>query len=448
MTLPAIRSRLSRALLAALLAWGLMVVLLVGLVTRHAVDTLLDSTMQEATEILYALVQPLAKGDEGPLQIMPPSPHDERLVWQVISSQGHMQARSVRAPGDPLAPSASDGFSDRSTPDGTAWRVYSIKVDDDGSMLHVAQRTDERQQQQMQVTLVSLATALLVGLVTSVWLRRRVRRELGPLLLMSEAVRRHDPLRGDELPPATRDELVPMRDAVMALGQRLSQLVERERAFAAHAAHTLRTPLAGMDAQLAAAMRESPPQGLPRLRSARDALARLSHVVVALLHLFRAERDLRREPIDMAALVARWPFEGLTVTVDQRVPLHADPELVTAALLNLLDNSQRYGAANAIVRVLSEGATVLVQVEDDGPGIAPERLHALQDAIDCRQDSGPAGLGLTLASIVARAHGGRLRLAAGERGTLVELGFETASSAATSVADAGAGRSESALPSR
>jgi hypothetical protein len=86
-----------------------MVVLLVGLVTRHAVDALIDSTMQEATEILYALVQPLAKADEGPLQIMPPSPHDERPVWQVILSQGHLQARSVRAPADPLAPLTSDG---------------------------------------------------------------------------------------------------------------------------------------------------------------------------------------------------------------------------------------------------------------------------------------------------------------------------------------------------
>jgi hypothetical protein len=92
-------------------------------------------------------------------------------------------------------------------------------------MLHVAQRTEERQLQQMQVTLVSLGTALLVGLVTSVWLRRRVRRELDPLLLMIDAVRRHDPLQGDEMPPATRDELVPMREAVMALGQRLLHAV-------------------------------------------------------------------------------------------------------------------------------------------------------------------------------------------------------------------------------
>lgn len=430
MRLPSIRSRLSRSLLAALVGWGLMVVLLVGLVTRHAVDSLLDSTMQESTEILYSLVQPLARDSEGTLRIMPPSPHDERLVWQVISSQGHMQARSVRSPAEPLAALASRGFSDQATADGTAWRVYSIPVDDDGSMLHVAQRTAERSAQQMQVALVSLGTALLVGLATSVWLGRRVRRELEPLVLMSEAVRLHDPLQGSVLPAATRGELVPMREAVMALGLRLLELVERERAFTAHAAHTLRTPLAGMDAQLAAAMRESPPQGQARLRSARDALARLNHVVVALLHLFRADRDLQPEPIDLAALAARWPFEGLAVTVDQRAALHADPGLLTAALLNLLDNSKRYGAANAVISVQAGGGGVILQVEDDGPGIAPDRLAALQGAIESRQGSGPLGLGLTLASLVARAHNGRLRLCAGERGARVEITFETVSGAA------------------
>jgi len=422
--LPSIRARLSRALLGALLGWGLMVLLLVGLVTRQAVDSVLDSTMQESTEILYALVQPLAKDNEEPLRVMPASPHDERLVWQVVSSQGHMQARSIRSPAEPLAPLGGEGFSDRETADGTVWRVYSIKVDDDGSMLHVAQRAADRHQQQMQVALVSLGAALLAGLLTSVWLGRRVSRELEPLVQLSEAVRRHDPFAGPDLPAATRDELVPLREAVVALGLRLSSLAERERAFAAHAAHTLRTPLAGMDAQLAVAMRESPPPGLPRLRRVRDALGRLNLVVVALLHLFRADRELRPQPIDMATLLSRLPFEGLSVTVAQRAPLQADTELLTAALLNLLDNAQRHGARHVEISVEARGADVLVQVQDDGPGIEAERLRALQDAIERRQDGAPLGLGLTLASLVARSHRGRLQLSAGERGTRVEMSFE------------------------
>jgi signal transduction histidine kinase len=429
--MPSIRSRLSRALLAALLGWGLMVVLLVGLVTRQAVDSLLDGTMQESTELLYTLVRPLTLDNEETIHIMPSSPHEEHLVWQVFSSRGHMQARSQMSPAELLAPLGREGFSDKVTSDGTAWRVYSIKADADGSMLHVAQRASDRNQAQMHVAVVTLAAALCVGIATSLWLGRRVRRELEPLVLLSDAVRQHDPLHGPDLPVATREELVPMRDAVMALGRRLSQLVGRERAFTAHAAHILRTPLAGMDAQLAAAMLESPPQGLPRLRRARDALARLNHMVVALLHLFRSDTDLQRQPIDMAALVARWPFEGLAVTVSQHATLRADPDLVTAALLNLLDNAQHYGAGNAVIRVQDSADEVLMQVDDDGPGIDSERLRALQGAIDSGEDSGHLGLGLTLASLVAHAHNGRLRLEALEQGTRVELSFEAERNAAT-----------------
>jgi two-component system OmpR family sensor kinase len=335
-----------------------------------------------------------------------------------------MQARSVRSPAESLVTFAAEGFSEHVSPDGTSWRVFSIKVDDDGSMLHVAQRTADRDHQQSQIVMVSLGTALLLGLATSVWLGRRVRNELEPLVQLSDAVQRHDPLQGDELPAADRDELVPIREAVMILGQRLSKLVEHERAFTAHAAHTLRTPLAGMDAQLAAAMQECTAQSLPRLNRARDALARLNLVVVALLNLFRADRSLELQRIDLAALVARWPFDGLTVKVDQRAQLEADPELLTAALFNLLDNSQRHGATNATVSAWASGREVLVQVEDDGPGIAPESIGHLQQAIDGHQASGQLGLGLTMASLVARAHNGRLRLVDREGGACVVLSFE------------------------
>ena len=425
MTLPTIRARLSRALLLALLGWGTLVVLLVGMVTRLAVDALLDDALHESTELLYALVQPLARDTEGPIQIMPRSPHEERVAWQVFSGDGRMQARSETSPAEPLAPLGHEGFSDRVAADGTAWRVYSITVDADGSMLHVGQRASDRGQQLWQVLVVSLGATLLAGLLTSVWLGRRVRRELAPLVALSDAVRHHDPMQGPELPAATREELQPLRAAVMALGRRLSLLVKRERVFTAHVAHTLRTPLAGMDAQLAAAIQESPPQGLPRLRLARNALTRLNHVIVALLHLFRSDRDLQPRVIDLTAMLARWPFGEMALTVDSQAVLQADPELLTAALLNLLDNAQRHGASHVAINVRAIGADVLLQIRDDGRGIDAERLAALQRAIDQQDSSGPLGLGLTLAGLVARAHGGRLRLSSDAEGTCVEMRLST-----------------------
>ena len=432
MSLPSIRSRLSRILLKASLVWGAMVVLLIGLLSQRAVNALLDGTMQEATEILYALVQPLAADNEGTIRVMPPSPHDEQLVWQLISGQGRMQARSVMSPAEPLSSGPAAGFSDHVLPDGRAWRVYSIAVDNDGSMLHVAQTMDDRRHEQLRVALVSLCAALGVGLVATVWLGRRVRIELEPLVRLSEAVRRLDPLAVASLPPATRDELVPLRDAVIELGERLSRLLANERAFIAHAAHTLRTPLAGMDAQLAAAIQECPPQGLSRLQRTREALARLNRVVLALLNMFRSGTDLNLQPIDLLTLLARLPFEGLSLTVVQELTLVADPDLMTAALLNLIENASRHGARQVTLEVRAVGADLLLRIRDDGSGFETERLPAMQQAIDSQDYTRGKGLGLglMLADLVARAHGGRLRLLAGPAGATVEIVLRNAALAA------------------
>ncbi len=368
-------------------------------------------------------MQPLAAANEGTIRIMPPSPHDEQLVWQLISGQGRMQARSVMSPTEPLSTGRAAGFSDRVLGDGRAWRVYSIAVDNDGSMLHVAQTLDDRRREKLRVALASLCAALGIGLVATVWLSRRVRIELAPLVRLSEAVRRLDPTSAASLPPATRDELVPLRDAVIELGERLSRMIANERAFIAHAAHTLRTPLAGMDAQLAAAMQECPPQGLPRLQRTRDALARLNRVVLALLHMFRSGTDLNLQPIDLSALLARLPFEGLSLTVVQPMVLFADPDLMTAALLNLLENASRHGARQVTLEVLAVGADLLLRIQDDGSGFDLDGLPAMQQAIDSQDYARGKGLGLglTLADLVARAHGGRLRLLAGPAGATVEI---------------------------
>ena len=79
-----------------------------------------------------------------------------------------------------------------------------------------------------------------------------------------------------------------MHDAISALGERLARRVANERAFSAHAAHALRTPLAGIDTQLAVAQREAPASLQPRLARVREAAGRLTRVVSALLALFRS----------------------------------------------------------------------------------------------------------------------------------------------------------------
>jgi signal transduction histidine kinase len=211
--------------------------------------------------------------------------------------------------------------------------------------------------------------------------------------------------------------------AIDQLGQRLARRVAHERAFASHAAHALRTPLAGMEAQLAVALRESTPAVQQRLQRVRDASSRLQRVVQSLLDLFRVGGEVRRVDVDLKALLAHLPIEGLEVSVQSEGPLRADPDLLAAALANLLDNAKRHGAQRVSV---SQPAPDCVRVHDDGPGATPERLRSLREALREQDYDGRMGLGLMLADLVARSHGGALSLPESVQGFTVELALASA----------------------
>jgi signal transduction histidine kinase len=110
--------------------------------------------------------------------------------------------------------------------------------------------------------------------------------------------------------------------------------------------------------------------------------------------------------------------------------MHGNRELVSQALANLVDNAIKYAApANAtlapdqsplngaqpeiVVRAAGEGDRILLTVADTGPGIPElDRSRAVERFVRLEQSrSQPgSGLGLSLASAVARLHGGELRL--------------------------------------
>jgi signal transduction histidine kinase len=228
------------------------------------------------------------------------------------------------------------------------------------------------------------------------------------------------------LPPVTREEFRPIRDAIDDLGARLAVRVRNERAFTAHAAHALRTPLAGMDAQLAVALRECAREQQPRLQRVREAAGRFARVVSALLTLFRSGAELHRQPIEVAALLARMPVEGLEVRVadaERAWRVHADPDLLAAALANLFDNALRHGARCVVVEGMA-GVGDGLRLSDDGPGIDDVHRQALQSALDREDYTALTGLGFILSDLVARAHGGRLWLGrAASGGLCVEMTF-------------------------
>lgn len=424
--LPSIRRRLSQALIGVSIGWGIAVSAVVWFAVRHEVDDLLDNALQESAEIIFGLLsfnasQLSLSGGGGWL----PAPvHDENLVWQIVGPNHDVLLRSHRAPEFPLARRNTTAWSSV----GDEWRVYSLPFDNSGRMLFVAQTGRSRHEARLDAAIFTASAALIVGVICAYVLRWRVRRELKPITALSQAVMHFDPMRPESrLVAATRAELMPVHSAITELGARLARRLGNERAFSAHAAHALRTPLAGMVAQLAVAQRVSSAEAQPHLQRTREAASRLRRVVTALLTLFRTGGDLRRQPVAIAYLIGQLSFEQMDIVASGNTPVQVDPDLLAAALMNLLDNSMRHGATEVSVEHREEpDGRILIVVRDNGSGIPEVDRSQLQAALDAQKYDGAMGLGLMLADLVARAHGGRLSIQSSSTGCTIVLDLGSA----------------------
>lgn len=409
LTVPSIRQRLMRTLVGASVIWMLVVSATVWSIIQHQVDELADAGLQESGELLYGLMatlkQPSTQGLTG--DMLPAPAHQEKVIWQRVASDGTLLLRSHHAPKTPFFTVSKPGYSTASGD----WRVYGLLLPDNQGLVYVADQLSERRRARLDAAWAAVSVSVLLGLMFLVTLRKLVDRELAPLLTLGEAVSTYDPSRPKSaLPGVERQELAPIRKAVKDLGRRLTRRIENERAFSAHAAHALRTPLAGIDAQLALALRECTPETRPRLTQTREAANRLKRVVSALLTLFRSGMETRWQEVNLATLLSNVTIERLEIALVQPAEVEADPDLLTTALINLLDNVVRHGGHHVTLRIQMDTRFQVISLTDDGPGIPEVRLHELQRNLALQDYDGCMGLGLMMANMVARAHGGTLNI--------------------------------------
>ena len=222
-------------------------------------------------------------------------------------------------------------------------------------------------------------------------------------------------------------ELTQAPQEVLALAAAVNQLLEavrrslsQEKRFISDAAHQLRTPLAGLISQTELALQEHDPAALQeRLSKVHAGALRSAHLVHQLLALARTEGDIQGRPLDMAALareVAReWTPRALAAGVDlgyegaDSLSLLGEKLLLREALSNLIDNALHYAGRGATVtlRVRALPGQVLVEVEDNGPGLpAADRARVFERFWRASERQGGCGLGLAIVAEIARQHGG------------------------------------------
>ena len=295
----------------------------------------------------------------------------------------------------------------------------------------------------------SIALVIVLGLIGGFFVSRRVLKRIDAMTGTAQTIMRGD-LTG-RLPIAgTGDELDRLAENVNAMLERIEALMRGLKEVSDNIAHDLKTPLTRLRNRCEEALRN--PSGESGYRAALESTIAESDDLIrtfdALLMIARAESGQARDNMTEfdAAQIARDVGElyeplaeekGLELKVEAptAAPVRGNRELVSQALANLIDNAIKYAAPNGnadtvangaanngsangapaeiIVAAGNEGERIALSVADHGPGIPEaDRGRVVERFVRLEQSrSAPgSGLGLSLASAVARLHGGELKL--------------------------------------
>ncbi len=421
-----------------------------------------DEQLQRLAPLLAdSVVAPGPKPLEPPVLLLAP-PVQEFLKDRALTSgyaiadlQGHLLVgegwMAAATPGTREAEflSAEQG--------GVTYRIVAQRAQTAAGELvvYLADGSDPRQQWLASVLLKVLLPNLVLIVAAAFAVNWAVRHALRPLIALKEAVERRSPRDLSALDARTSpDEVRPLVDSLNRLLALVDAQAQAQRRFVADAAHQLRTPLAGLQAQVEAwsqavenaALEKKPVDASVDRRYAaitleanevfalRDATRRTSQLANQLLALSRAdEQFLSLQPVQNVDLQGLCEYVlGLQLDAAARcgidLGLDAAPAsalghawLLRELLMNLADNAVRYAGRGAIVTLrcgLRASGEPFIEVEDDGPGIAlAERARVTERFYRVLGTQGEGtGLGLAIADEIARAHGGQLHLAAGARG--------------------------------
>jgi signal transduction histidine kinase len=282
----------------------------------------------------------------------------------------------------------------------------------------------------------SLALVIVLGLIGGFFVSRRVLSRIDAMTGTAQTIMAGD-LSG-RLPVAgTGDELDRLADNVNAMLERIEALMRGLKEVSDNIAHDLKTPLTRLRNRCEQALRSA--TGETSYRAALESTIAESDDLIrtfdALLMIARAESgqardnmtefdasEIARDVGDLYEPVADEKGIALKIDAPAAAPVRGNRELVSQALANLIDNAIKYAGpsgkvngvpAEIVVKAGNDGERITLSVADRGPGIPDadrgrvvERFVRLEQS---RSEPG-SGLGLSLASAVARLHGGELKL--------------------------------------
>ncbi|WP_394620487.1 sensor histidine kinase [Lentzea sp. JNUCC 0626] len=275
------------------------------------------------------------------------------------------------------------------------------------------------QPQQAKVSLlpILLSTGLvaLLALVVSLLISRGALRPISALVTSARRFGAGDlsgrvPEKGD---------LVELTRAFNAMAESLQRSREQQHNMIADIAHELRTPLANIRGYIEGVRDGVLPADDELYRSLYEEALLQQRLIDDLQDLALAEAGslvYHMSTVDLADLLTTYRAAGVIVEAPEPVVVHADHDRLRQVVGNLVTNAQRAGAFSVTLRCRVDGLWAVVEVADNGWGIAAGQLPHVFDrfwrADNARgRETGGRGLGLAIAREIITAHRGSISVA-------------------------------------
>lgn len=271
--------------------------------------------------------------------------------------------------------------------------------------------------------LVVIPLAVLVALAVTQLLARGMTSPLREMTAAARGMATGDYSR--RVTATSRDEVGELARAFNRMAADLAEVDRQRRDLVANVSHELRTPVSALRAVLENLVDGVRAPDEATLKTALQQTERLGRLVADLLDLSRVEAGtlpLRREPVPVAeflhrvveeAQLADRPVRYLVHVQPPELVVHGDRARLHQLVANLLDNAGRHSPPGGTVTVgaVRRERRIVLEVSDDGPGIAPvDRRRVFDRFSTSAADDGGTGLGLAIARWVTDLHGGEIEV--------------------------------------
>ncbi|WGS54908.1 sensor histidine kinase N-terminal domain-containing protein (plasmid) [Paraburkholderia sp. D15] len=438
---PSLRARLLGWLLLPLAAFVVITGAISYDAARQTANLVQDSALLSSAR---TIVEDVDWDNSGLSAVIPPaaleifeSPYRDQVFYKVIANDTRLLVGNPQLP-VPSRLDSSPVFYDTGL-DGQTVRAVAFprllydagKVD--RVIVVVAKTQGSREAMISQLWHPQLIRQCLMLALVAALVPLGLTIELRPLMKLKDDVADREPM---QLEPIGADhlpfELRPIVDAINQCIARLKLHATTQRQFIADAAHQLRTPLTLLDTQIQYACGRdhgdaSLEEALVAIRRSSRKMTEMTNQLLLLAQAESASPPCTQARIDMTAVVLS-ALEELIVAAEQRgidlgaelddsVPVMGSANLLSAMVMNLLDNAVRYshdgGRVTAICR--RDGDGMELRIADNGPGIPAElRAHVFERFYRGSTEVEGTGLGLSIVREIAHLHGGTVTISPGE----------------------------------